>query len=74
MTMQDSKLVKHNLCFFFPGMIELLESRGTVTYACKGAPRMGKVSLRLAEDEVTMAFGDKALLGAITDDVSCICK
>jgi len=56
------------------GMIELLESRGMVTYACKGAPRMAKVSLRMDEDEVAMAFGDKAMLGAIIDDVSCICK
>ena len=58
----------------FSGMIELLESRGMVTYACKGAPRMAKVSLRMDEDEVAMAFGDKAMLGAIIDDVSCICK
>jgi len=56
------------------GMIELLESRGMVTYACKGAPRMAKVSLRMDEDEVGMAFGDKAMLGAIIDDVTCICK
>lgn len=55
-------------------MIELLESRGMVTYACKGAPRMAKVSLRMDEDEVGMAFGDKAMLGAIIDDVTCICK
>ena len=59
---------------YFSGMIELLESRGMVTYACKGAPRMAKVSLRMDEDEVAMAFGDKAMLGAIIDDVSCICK
>ena len=58
----------------FSGMIELLESRGMVTYACKGAPRIAKVSLRMDEDEVAMAFGDKAMLGAIIDDVSCICK
>ena len=58
----------------FSGMIELLESRGMVTYACMGAPRMAKVSLRMDEDEVAMAFGDKAMLGAIIDDVSCICK
>ena len=58
----------------FSGMIELLESRGMVTYACKGAPRMAKVSLRMDEDEVAMAFGDKAMLGAIIEDVSCICK
>jgi len=56
------------------GMIELLESRGMVTYVCKGAPRMAKVSLRMDEDEVGMAFGDKAMLGAIIDDVTCICK
>ena len=55
-------------------MLELLESRGIVHYACKGAPRMARVSLRLDEDEVAMAFGDKAMLGAIIDDVSCICK
>ena len=55
-------------------MIELLESRGMVTYVCKGAPRMAKVSLRMDEDEVGMAFGDKAMLGAIIDDVTCICK
>ena len=58
----------------FSGMIELLESRGMVTYACKGAPRMAKVSLRMDEDEVAMALEDKALLGGIVDDVSCIVK
>ena len=58
----------------YSGMLELLESRGIVHYACKGAPRMAKVSLRMDEDEVAMAFGDKAMLGAIIDDVSCICK
>ena len=55
-------------------MIELLESRGMVTYACMGAPRMAKVSLRMDEDEVAMALEDKALLGGIVDDVSCIVK
>ena len=55
-------------------MIEQLESRGMVTYACKGAPRMAKVSLRINEDEVHTAFGNKAMLGAIIDDVTCICK
>ena len=29
------------------GMIEMLESRGMVSYLCKGAPRMAKVSLRM---------------------------
>ena len=58
----------------FSGMIELLESRGMVTYACMGAPRMAKVSLRMDEDEVAMALEDKALLGGIVDDVSCIVK
>ena len=58
----------------FSGMIELLESRGMVTYACKGAPRMAKVSLRMDEDQVAMALEDKALLGGIVDDVSCIVK
>jgi hypothetical protein len=55
-------------------MIEMLESRGMVSYACKGAPRMAKVSLRMDEDEVAMAFGDKAMLGAIVEDVTCIVK
>ena len=55
-------------------MIEMLESRGMVTYRCKGAPRLAKVSLRMDEDEVGMAFGDKAMLGAIIEDVTCICK
>ena len=32
------------------GMIEMLESRGMVSYVMKGAPRMGKVSLRIDED------------------------
>ena len=56
------------------GMIEMLESRGMVTYVCKGAPRLAKVSLRMDEDEVGTAFGDKAMLGAIVEDVTCICK
>jgi len=56
------------------GMIEMLESRGMVTYVCKGAPRLAKVSLRMDEDEVGTAFGDKAMLGAIIEDVTCICK
>ena len=60
--------------FSIPGMIELLESRGMVTYVCKGAPRMAKVSLRMDENEVGMAFGDKAMLGAIINDVTCIAK
>ena len=68
------KGVKYNLFIFLLGMIEQLESRGMVTYACKGAPRMAKVSLRINEDEVYTAFGNKAMLGAITEDVTCICK
>merc|ERR1711936_1045347 len=56
------------------GMIEMLESRGMVTYVCKGAPRMAKVTLRMDEDEVAMALGDKSLLAAILEDVSCIAK
>jgi len=55
-------------------MIEMLESRGMVTYVCKGAPRMAKVSLRMDEDEVGTAFGDKAMLGAIIEDTICIAK
>ena len=61
-------------CFFFLGMIEMLESRGMATYVCKGAPRMAKVTLRMDEDEVAMALGDKSLLAAILEDVSCIAK
>merc|ERR1712073_68069 len=49
------------------GMIEMLESRGMVTYVCKGA-------LRMDEDEVAMALGDKSLLASILEDVSCIAK
>jgi len=56
------------------GMIEMLESRGMVTYVCKGAPRMARVTLRMDEDEVAMALGDKSLLAAILEDVSCIAK
>jgi len=56
------------------GMIEMLESRGMVTYLCKGAPRLAKVSLRMDEDEVSMALGDKSLLAAILEDVACIAK
>ena len=41
-------------------MIEMLESRGMVTYVCKGAPRLAKVSLCMDEDEVETAFGNKA--------------
>ena len=56
------------------GMIEMLESRGMVTYVCKGAPRLAKVTLRMDEDEVSMALGDKSLLAAILEDVACIAK
>jgi len=56
------------------GMVEMLESRGMVTYLCKGAPRMAKVSLRMDEDEVALALGDKAMLAGILEDVHCIAK
>jgi len=56
------------------GMVEMLESRGMVTYVCKGAPRMAKVSLRMDEDEVALALGDKAMLAGILEDVHCIAK
>jgi len=56
------------------GMIEMLESRGMVSYLCKGAPRMAKVSLRMDEDEVALALGDKAMLAGILEDVTCISK
>jgi len=56
------------------GMIEMLESRGMVSYICKGAPRMAKVSLRMDEDEVALALGDKAMLAGILEDVFCIAK
>lgn len=56
------------------GMIEMLESRGMVSYLCKGAPRMAKVSLRMDEDEVGQAFGDKAMLAGIVEDVNCIVR
>jgi len=56
------------------GMIEMLESRGMVSYLCKGAPRMAKVSLRMDEDEVALALGDKAMLAGILEDVTCIAK
>lgn len=56
------------------GMIEMLESRGMVSYVCKGAPRQGKVNLRLDEGEVGQAFGDKAMLAGIVEDTSCIVK
>merc|ERR1719495_864507 len=56
------------------GMIEMLESRGMVTYVCKGAPRLAKVSLRMDEDEVSMALGDKSLLAGILEDVTCISR
>ena len=59
---------------FFKGMIQMLESRGMVTYLCKGAPRLAKVSLRMDEDEVSMALGDKSLLAAILEDTACIAK
>ena len=55
-------------------MIEMLESRGMVSYMCKGAPRMAKVSLRMDEDEVGQAFGDKAMLAGIVEDVNCIVR
>jgi cell division control protein 6 len=56
------------------GMIEMLESRGMVSYLCKGAPRMAKVSLRMDEDEVALALEDKAMLAGIIEDVTCIAK
>ena len=56
------------------GMIEMLESRGLVTFLRKGAPRLGKITLRMDEDEVSQALGDKALLAGILEDVSCIAK
>merc|ERR1719244_603997 len=56
------------------GMIEMLESRGMVTYLCKGAPRMDKVSLRMDEDEVALALGDKAMLAGILEDTTCIVR
>ena len=55
-------------------MIQMLESRGLVTYQCKGAPRLAKITLRMDEDEVSQALGDKALLAGILEDVSCIAK
>ena len=55
-------------------MVEMLESRGMVTYLCKGAPRMAKVSLRMDEDEVASALSDKAMLAGILEDVHCIAK
>ena len=58
----------------FAGMIQMLESRGLVTYLCKGAPRLAKITLRMDEDEVSQALGDKALLAGILEDVSCIAK
>jgi len=56
------------------GMIQMLESRGMVTYLCKGAPRLAKITLRMDEEEVSLALGDKALLAGILEDVSCIAK
>ena len=55
-------------------MIQMLESRGLVTYLRKGAPRLAKITLRMDEDEVSQALGDKALLAGILEDVSCIAK
>ena len=40
----------------------------------RGPPHMAKVSLRMDEDEVGTAFGDKAMLGAIIEDTICIAK
>lgn len=45
-----------------------------VSYLSKGAPRMGKVSLRMDENEVGLALGDKAMLAGILEDVSCIAE
>ena len=55
-------------------MIQMLESRGMVTYLCKSAPRLAKITLRMDEEEVSQALGDKALLSGILEDVSCIAK
>ena len=52
----------------------MLESRGMVTYLCKGAPRMAKITLRMDEGEVYIALGDKAMLAGILEDVTCIAK
>ena len=52
----------------------MLESRGMVTYQCKGAPRMAKITLRMDEDEVAQAMGDKAMLAEILEDTHCISK
>ena len=58
----------------FKGMVEMLESQGVVSYVHSGAPRQGKVSLRMDEGEVEQAFGDKAMFGGIVEDTSCIVK
>lgn len=52
----------------------MLESRGMVSYNCKGVPRMATVGLRCDEDEVGQAFGDKAMLAGIIEDVNCIVR
>jgi hypothetical protein len=56
------------------GMVQGLEARGLISFQCKagGAPRYGKVVLRLDENEVMMALEDKTLLSSIIDDVSCL--
>ena len=59
---------------FCTEMIEMLESRGMVTYLCRGAPRMAKITLRMDEGEVYIALGDKAMLAGILEDVTCIAK
>eukprot|EP00088_Acartia_fossae_P012897 TRINITY_DN16675_c0_g1_i6.p1 TRINITY_DN16675_c0_g1~~TRINITY_DN16675_c0_g1_i6.p1 ORF type:complete len:752 (-),score=162.71 TRINITY_DN16675_c0_g1_i6:79-2085(-) len=55
------------------GMVQGLEDRRMLTFQCKsGAPRYGKVILRLDENEVMIALEDKTLLSSIVDDVSCL--
>ena len=56
-----------NIVSLFPFPYQYL-----VTYDCKEAPRMAKVTLRLDQEEFFLAFGDKALFGEILDDFSCV--
>ena len=56
------------------GVIEMLECAAVVEYTRMMAPRLSKISLKMAEKEVERAFEGKAPFGSIIGDVSSICE
>ena len=55
-------------------MIEMLECAAVVEYTRTMAPRLSKISLKMAEEEVERAFEGKPLFGSKIGDVTSICK